>query len=82
MKIVPYDREKLLFQRHYKRTKNLQILEEFMDSDEKCVQLIDYEQCNAKSCQSSFQHSIQNFGFVGVRVVTRGDNVFLVKTEM
>lgn len=81
MKMVPYDREKLMFPRHYRRTKNLQILEDFMNGNADCVQLVDHGHTNAKNCQSCLYNSIVRFGITGVKVVIREGNVFLVKVE-
>lgn len=79
MKMVPYDMKSL---RHYKPTKNYLILEEFMNGNNDCVRLVDHGHSNAKSCQSCLQSSIRWFGIKGVKVVIRGEDVFLVKTEM
>lgn len=80
--MVPYDREKLMFQRHYRRTKNLRILEDFVNGKADCVQLVDYGHSSAKNCQTSLQNSMAHFGIAGVKVVTRGEDVFLVKVKL
>lgn len=76
MKMVPYDMKQL----NYKPTKNLKILEEFMNGDADCVQLVDHGHKDAKCAQSCLRSSIVRFGYADrLAVVIRGDNVFLVK---
>lgn len=77
--MVPYDTEKL---RHYKPTKNYRLFEEFLNGDADCVQLVDHGHSNAKSCQTSLTGSLRWFGIKGVKVVIRGEDVFLVKTKL
>lgn len=82
MKMVPYDREKLMLQSHYKRTKNFRILEDFANSNYDCVRLVDYEYKNAKSGYGSLRKSIERFGFNGVNVFIRGEEMFLIKVKL
>lgn len=78
MKLVPYEAKNI---KHYKSTKNLEILEEFIKSDMSCAKLEGYTQKNAKSCQSSLIASIRNFRIHGVKVLVRKDDVILLKVD-
>lgn len=82
MKMVPYNRKEIPAAQHYKSTKNLKVLEEFMNSGADCVQLVDHGYANAKSCYSALRVSAIRFGFAGVQVIIRGEDVFLAKKEL
>lgn len=78
MKMVPYNAEKL---RHYKLTKNYRLIDGFLNGDDNCVQLVDHGYKSAHVAQSVLTMSIVRFRFAGVKVVTRGEDVFLVKVK-
>ena len=79
MKLVPYNVEKL--RAGFKRTKNQTILEEFANSDYDCVEIKDFSHKNAKSCSSCLSLSVKRFGYQNIRVVQRGNQVFLIKVK-
>lgn len=81
MKLIPYDVKKLPTKT--KMYTNEGILNEFINSGEKCVQVKDYPHVNARSFYTSFWKSIKTFGFekrVKIRVV--GKDAFLVRTDL
>lgn len=78
MKLVPYDEKNI---KYYKSTKNLKILEEFIESDMSCAKLEGYTQKNAKNCQTSLLGSIRKFRIHGVKVLVRKDDVILLKVD-
>lgn len=78
MKMVPCDTDRL---RHYKPTKNYLLFEEFLNGDADCVQLVDHGHKHARACQSCLTNSLRWFGIKGVKVLVRGENVFLVKDK-
>lgn len=63
----------------YKPTKNQKLLSEFVESDSKCVEVVDYPHSSAKAAQVSFINSIKRYGFAGIRVMIRKEKVYLVK---
>lgn len=66
----------------YKRTKNLELLEEFIQSGEKCVRIDGWEERyqNRTSLQSSMNNSIRKFNVTQVKCIVRGNEVFLINT--
>ena len=66
----------------YKRTKNLELLEEFIQSGEKCVRIDGWEEqyCNRTSLQSSILAAIKRFNLTQVKCIVRGGCVFLINT--
>lgn len=78
MNLVPYETEKVKW---YRRSKNQQILEEFIDSDLKCAKLEGWPQISAKSCQSSMLTTLKRLHISTVKVLKRGDIIILLKVE-
>ena len=79
MKMVPCNLEKTTF---YKRTKNYMLFEEFLNGDADCVQLVDHVHTSAKTCQSCLTNSLRWFRINNIKVVIRGEDVFLVKVKI
>lgn len=79
MKLVPYEVENIPGHSMYTKTKNLKLLEEFVNSGLDCAEVKDYTQKNATVCATSLAASIKNFRMTGVRVIQRKDRVFLIK---
>lgn len=80
MKIVPYERTKLNRCPGYAATKNLEILEEFIESKLDCAEVKDFPHKTANCCQTSFKNSIKRFSMTGrVNVIVRNGRVFLIK---
>lgn len=79
MKLVPYNKDDLRIKRSY--TDNYKILMEFAESDLDCVKLEGWTQKNAKSAQQSMWNSIRRYHLYGIKVVVRGNNVFLLKVN-
>ena len=78
MKLVAYDKEKLNLGM-YKKTKNLKILNEFINSDMDCARVEGYSNVNAASCASSLKRSVDRFRMTGIEVFVRKGEVYLVK---
>ena len=66
----------------YKRTKRLELLEEFIQSGEKCVRIDGWKEqyCNKTSLQSSILAAIKRFNLTQLKCIVRGDEVFLINT--
>lgn len=60
--------------------KNHKVLMEFVESNHGCVELVDYPQKNAHSCAASFTQSIRRFNLNSIKVLQRGNKVFLIKS--
>ena len=78
MKLTKYDVNKLGELSGRRKANLFEILYEFCSSGMDCAKVEDYPHKNAKSCQSCLIGSAKRFGF-NVKVVTRGDDVFLLK---
>lgn len=80
MTLVPYDINKL-GNVCYRFSDNYKILSEFTESGEMCMKLEGYPHNSVKSCQTSLLSSIKRFNFHGIKIVIRGEDVFLVKKD-
>lgn len=79
MKLVPYDEKKL--DRVYKPCKNQKILREFIDSNEKCVEVKEFTHRDAGSCRNSLALSLKRMQVYNVIVISRKGRVFMIKTD-
>lgn len=77
MKMVPYEKEQVKNRRKY--TDIRRFLEEFVHSEYDCVKVTDFTHVNVKSCVSCLRASVRRYKYFHVKVVQRGDSVFLVK---
>lgn len=78
MKLVPYDVTKT----HCRPIRNNEaVLKEFINSGQKCVKVEGYSHKNARSFASSFWKSMRVYGIANVVIRTRGDEVFLIRTD-
>lgn len=82
MKMVPYDYRKLERAYGFRTTKNERILNEFFESGNTCVELVEYTNKDAKSCQGSInvyirRHNMQTL----VYAIYRRGHVFLVRLD-
>lgn len=78
MKLIPVKKDEL--KNVYKKTKNLKIFDEFLESDHDAVRVVDDSNRSAKTLSSSLHQSLRRFHYEGkIMVVRRGDNVYLVK---
>lgn len=77
MKLVPYDKNNI---EGYKPTSNYELLNEFVNSGFECAKIENWNHKSVYSAQSSFQSSIKRFHMNNVKVIVRGDNLYLVKT--
>lgn len=66
---------------YYKKSENLTLLEEFLDSNMDCAEVEGFTQKTATSCANSFNTSIKNYRLHGIRAISRKGKVYLVKTE-
>lgn len=80
MKLVPYDEKKI--GRIYKPCKNQKIIQEFLDSGEKCVKVEDFPHRDAGSCRGALMLSAKRMGANSVIVVTRKGMVFMINTAL
>lgn len=62
-------------------TKNQEILDEFVNSDMECAEVMGYTQKTAVSCAGSLTNSIKRFKYHGVKVISRKDKVYLIKVK-
>lgn len=80
MKLVPYDEKKI--DRIFKPCKNQKIIQEFLDSGEKCVKVEDFPHRDASSCRNALRLSARRMGANSVIVVTRKGVVFMINTTL
>lgn len=82
MKLIPYDYKEAMKKKRYKPTRNLGILEEFIESGLDCVKLEGYDHKNAETATSSFKSSIKYYGMTNVECFYRKDEVFLIRKKV
>lgn len=75
MRLVPVD-----LSTYYRKTKNYYILEAFVNSGLEAAMIEGYPQKTAKIAQTTLIASAKRFGF-NVKVITRGDEVILIKAK-
>ena len=80
MKLVPYDEKKI--GRIYKPCKNQKIIQEFLDSGEKCVKVEDFPHRDALHCRNSLALSAKRMGVNSVIIITRKGMVFMINTAL
>lgn len=77
MKLIPYDIDKI--ERKAKPTMVLGVLEEFVASGEKCVEIVDYPHKTVKSCYETYCKAIKRYHVNNVEICTRKGRVFLIR---
>lgn len=65
---------------HYKRTKNYELLDEFMNSGMLAAEVKDFTQKTAKHCRNSLDTSAKRFK-IPVYVILREGHVYLIRKE-
>lgn len=80
MKLVPIKTQKIPGVIPQRKGSNYNILVEFQESKEDCVELREYPHKNAMSAAACLIQSIKRYRF-NIKVIRRGDRVFLVKNK-
>lgn len=65
----------------YRRTKNQEILEEFINSGMECAKVEGFTQPEAHHCAGSLNSTIKNSKMHGVKAISRKGEVFLLKVK-
>lgn len=81
MKLVEYDIDKIEGARNYRRTSNLIILEEFIDSGMECAKVEGFNNKTATHCTTSLNASIKRFNLGGIRAISRKGGCYLIKID-
>lgn len=63
----------------YKKSCNLKILEEFVESGMECAKVEGWNHSNASVCVTSLNLSIKRYKIGGIHAITRKGEVYLVK---
>lgn len=77
MKLTPI-KEKLGIN-FYKKTKWLEIIDEFVNSEMKCAKLEEWDNKSSNSAATALNNSIKRFNKKGIKAIERKGEVFLVK---
>lgn len=80
MKLVEYNINKVDV-KGYKKSNNLKILEEFIDSGLECAKVDGFTQDNASHAAYSLNNSIKRYRFGGIRAISRNKEVFLIRVN-
>ena len=82
MNLVPCIYKDVFDTKRVKRSKNLELLEEFLSSGMKCAMIEDHHYCSADSGQNSLRQSIVRFGLSEIEVRVHNGNLYLVNTSI
>ena len=78
MKLTSYDKNN--FERKfYKKTNNMAIIEEFVNSEYDCVKVEGWTTQSADGCTTSLNNTIKRMNIGGIRAFTKRGEVFLIK---
>ena len=64
-----------------KTEKLVEIMVSFIEMDTDCVEITDYQYTNGATCQITLLQTIKRLGLLGIKVVRRGERVFLIKEQ-
>lgn len=81
MKLVPIKKDEL--KNVYKKTKNLKIFDEFLESDHNTVRVVDDSKRSAKRLSNSLHQSLRWYHLEDkILVVKRGESVYMIKKNI
>lgn len=81
MRLVPIEKSEIKNVWGYTPSKNLEMLEEFKDSDLDCVKVVDWTQAQAASCSNSLNASIKRYRMNNIKAIVRKGEVYLIKKD-
>lgn len=68
--------------KRYRNTRNHKIIEQFVQSGERCVLLDSKKYRDAVSCLQSITASIKRYGYTNVEAHMRSKQIYLVRSDM
>lgn len=81
MELVKHNIKNIRGVNFYKKSDNLSILEEFVESGLDCAEVKNFTQKNAEICASSLANSIKHYGFSGIAAISRKNHVYLIRDD-
>ena len=81
MKLIAYDKIKIKNIGGYKKTDNMLIVEEFIESGLDCVKVEGWTQKEAYRCAWSINQTIKRMKKSGIRALSRDGEVFIITEE-
>lgn len=82
MKLVKVNRNEVLKERSlYKKSNNLLLLEQFIESGMGCAKVEGYTHNSPTSCAAALSRSIKNYNLHGIMCIQRKNNVYLIRIE-
>ncbi len=82
MKLIPCDVMLAGGGKKRKYARNFKLLTEFIKSNEKCAEVTEYTNKDAKSCAGSLQLSIKRYRMNQIFCTLHKDKVYLVRTDI
>lgn len=79
MKLVEYDINKIEGAKCYKKSDNLRILEEFIESGMEYAKVEGFNNKTAMHCATSLNTSIKRYNLGGIRAISRKGVCYLIK---
>jgi hypothetical protein len=81
MELIAYDRDKIENIGSYKKTENMRIIDEFIESGLDCAKVEGFTQKRAWSCADSLNKTMVRMKKAGIKALSRKGEVYLVKLE-
>lgn len=63
----------------YKKTKNMQILDEFVQSGMECAEVMEFTNKTASSCANSLRATIEKQRYGGITAISRNNKAYLIR---
>lgn len=79
MYLEKYDIKKLRTKKQ--PSKNLELFQEFLNSGEECMILRDHNYKNVSSAYSSLRESLNRFNIHSITLVTKDNDIFLIRNK-
>ena len=81
MNFIPCDKNAIAIVRNV-RSDNFALLSNFADSGLECAKVEGYPHKSAEGCASALRAAIKNYRMFTIRVVKRGDEVYLIRNPI
>lgn len=83
MTLVPFNKADLdgLKADKTKEENPVDTLLSFIKMDCDCVEITNYRYASSMSCHTTMHNEIKRLGLLGVKVIRRGDRLFLIKEQ-
>lgn len=82
MKLNKVDKTQINSISGYKKSKNMDLIEQFRDSNMDCAEIVDYTAKDGHGCASSINQTLRRTHCKTVKAIVRKGRPYLIKTEL